>query len=129
MHTRTNPKGRIPDALKLIKEHLRDPDLSPSRVAGESGLELRELPERDSCCGFGGTFCVKYPDISQRLVDDKVDAVQASGADTLLAADLGCLLNIAGRLRRRGVPVHVFHIAEVLADMASGPGIGGDGAA
>jgi len=95
-------------------------------LAGVSDLELCELPERDSCCGFGGTFCVKYPDISQRMVDDKVDAVRASGADTLLAGDLGCLLNIAGRLRRRGLAVRVFHIAEVLAGMARGAGIGGD---
>jgi len=99
----------------------------PRRLLAQvSDLELCELPERDSCCGFGGTFCVKYPDISQRMVDDKVDAVKASGADTLLAGDLGCLLNIAGRLRRRGLAVRVFHVAEVLAGMAQGPGIGGD---
>lgn len=99
----------------------------PRRLLAQvSDLELCELPERDSCCGFGGTFCVKYPDISQRMVDDKVDALQASGADTLLAGDLGCLLNIAGRLRRRGLAVRVFHVAEVLAGMAEGPGIGGD---
>jgi len=94
-------------------------------LAAVSDLELCELPERDNCCGFGGTFCVKYPDISRRMVDDKVDAVQATGADTLLAGDLGCLLNIAGRLRRRGLAVRVFHVAEVLAGMAEGPGIGG----
>jgi L-lactate dehydrogenase complex protein LldE len=94
-------------------------------LEGVTGLELCELPDAQTCCGFGGTFCVKYPDISGRMVDDKVDAVQASGADTLLAGDLGCLLNIAGRLRRRGLQVRVFHIAEVLAGMAAGPGIGG----
>jgi L-lactate dehydrogenase complex protein LldE len=88
-------------------------------------LELCELPERDNCCGFGGTFCVKYPEISRRMVDDKLDALEASGADTLLAGDLGCLLHIAGRARRRGLGVRVFHTAEVLAGMADGPGIGG----
>jgi len=81
------------------------------------GLTLKELAEPDVCCGFGGTFCVKYPDISTRMVADKVRDVTATGADTLLAGDLGCLLNIAGRLRREGSPVHVRHVAEVLAGM------------
>lgn len=99
----------------------------PRRLLAQvSDLELCELADRDSCCGFGGTFCVKYPDISRRMVDDKVDALQASGADTLIAGDLGCLLNIAGRLRRRALAVRVFHVAEVLAGTAQGPGIGGD---
>jgi len=88
------------------------------------GLELVELADTASCCGFGGTFCVKLADISRRMVDDKVDAIEATGADTLLGGDLGCLLNIAGRLSRRGSAVRVFHIAEVLAGMADGAGIG-----
>ena len=83
-----------------------------------AGLQLVELEDSDVCCGFGGTFCVKYPDISTRMVSDKAACVAASGADTLLAGDLGCLLNMAGRLSREGRPVHVRHVAEVLADMA-----------
>lgn len=79
------------------------------------GLELRELATPEVCCGFGGTFCVKYPDISTRMVGDKVRDIVATGADTVLAGELGCLLNIAGRLRREGSPVHVRHVAEVLA--------------
>ncbi len=86
-------------------------------LASVRGLTLKELAEPDVCCGFGGTFCVKYPDISTRMVADKVRDVTATGADTLLAGDLGCLLNIAGRLRREGSPVHVRHVAEVLAGM------------
>jgi L-lactate dehydrogenase complex protein LldE len=78
---------------------------------------LRELAEPDVCCGFGGTFCVKYPDISTRMVSDKAADVIATGADTLLAGDLGCLLNMAGRLSRLGSSVQVRHVAEVLADM------------
>jgi L-lactate dehydrogenase complex protein LldE len=89
-----------------------------------AGLSLSELPHTEICCGFGGTFCVKYPDISARMVADKTAAVAASGADTLLSGDMGCLLNIAGRLRREGSPVRVYHVAEVLAGMADGPGIG-----
>ncbi|WP_137179009.1 (Fe-S)-binding protein [Roseomonas sp. AR75] len=90
----------------------------PRKLLGTvEGLALKELPDRDICCGFGGTFCVKYPDISVRMVSDKVRNVQGTGADTLLAGDLGCLLNMAGRLKREGAPVQVRHVAEVLADM------------
>ncbi len=86
-------------------------------LAGVAGLELKEMAEAEVCCGFGGTFCVKYPEISTRMVSDKVANVAATGADTLLAGDLGCLLNMAGRLSREGSGVRVRHIAEVLANM------------
>src|SRR5919112_1543064 len=66
------------------------------------GLRLAELPGAEVCCGFGGTFCIKYPAISDRMVTDKADDVAATGADTLLAGDLGCLLNMAGKLHRQG---------------------------
>ena len=82
-----------------------------------AGLELREMAEPEVCCGFGGTFCVKYPEISTRMVSDKAADVTATGADMLLAGDLGCLLNMAGRLSREGSPVAVRHVAEVLAGM------------
>ena len=81
------------------------------------GLTVKELAEPEVCCGFGGTFCVKYPDISTRMVTDKVADIRATGADTLLAGDMGCLLNMAGRLKREGSPVQVRHVAEVLAGM------------
>ena len=87
------------------------------------GLSLAELDERDVCCGFGGTFSVKYPEISIRLVSNKVSDLAKTSADVLLGGDLGCLLNIAGRLRREGSATKVFHIAEILAGMADGPGI------
>jgi L-lactate dehydrogenase complex protein LldE len=86
-----------------------------SRVAG---LTLKELPGAETCCGFGGTFCIKYPEISERMVSQKVADIAATGADTLLAGDLGCLLNMAGRLTRLGSPIAVRHVAEVLAGMA-----------
>ncbi len=89
------------------------------------GLELTEMCDADVCCGFGGTFCVKYPEISSRMADEKTANIEASGADTLLGGDLGCLLHMAGRLKRQGSPVKVFHTAEVLAGMATGEGIGG----
>jgi L-lactate dehydrogenase complex protein LldE len=88
------------------------------------GLEIREMRDPDVCCGFGGTFCVKYGEISDRIVTKKTDAIVETGATTLLAGDLGCLLNMAGKLKRRGAPVEVRHVAEVLAGLATGPAIG-----
>jgi L-lactate dehydrogenase complex protein LldE len=93
-------------------------------LAGVEGLSLAELPDADVCCGFGGTFCVKYPDISNAIVGKKADAVAATGADTLLAGDLGCLMNMAGKLQRSGRRIAVRHVAEVLAGMADAPAIG-----
>ena len=88
------------------------------------GLELIELPGAEVCCGFGGTFCVKYPEISTRMVDDKASDIAATGAELVLASDLGCLMNIAGRLSRRGSPVAVRHVAEILAGDPGEPPIG-----
>lgn len=93
-------------------------------LASVRGLALKELPGAEICCGFGGTFCVKYPDISERMAADKADDVTATGADTLLAGDLGCLMNMAGKLKRQGSPVRVRHVAEVLAGITDTPPIG-----
>lgn len=79
------------------------------------GLRLKEMSDANVCCGFGGTFCVKYPDISNDMVGKKTGNIARSGADVLLAGDLGCLLNMAGKLKREGVEIEVRHIAEVLA--------------
>ena len=92
-------------------------------LASVAGLNLVEMNEAEVCCGFGGTFCVKYPDISNQMVGEKANFVLESGADTLLAGDLGCLLNIAGKLSRRGADVRVRHVAEVLAGTTDGPAI------
>ncbi len=82
-----------------------------------AGLELTELPGAEVCCGFGGTFSVKYPDISDKIVEEKADDIAATGAAAVLAGDLGCLLNIAGKLCRQGRRIEVRHVAEVLAGM------------
>ncbi len=79
------------------------------------GLEIRELEDSDVCCGFGGTFSVKYPDISNAMVSQKAAKVAETGAPLLLGNDLGCLMNIAGKLSRDGKPVYARHIAEILA--------------
>jgi L-lactate dehydrogenase complex protein LldE len=89
-----------------------------------AGLKLIELKDADVCCGFGGTFCVKYPDISNAIVERKATAIADSGAGTLLAGDLGCLMNMAGKLQREGKAVKTRHVAEVLAGMADEPAIG-----
>ncbi len=89
-----------------------------SLLAAVDGLELKPLQGNDVCCGFGGTFCVKYPDISNAVVGEKARAVEATGAELLLGGDLGCLMNIAGKLSRGGSKVRVMHAAEVLAGMA-----------
>jgi L-lactate dehydrogenase complex protein LldE len=91
------------------------------------GLELVEMRDTEVCCGFGGTFCVKYPAISDHMVGDKVQAAAATGAELLLAGDLGCLLNIAGKMKRQGLPIEVRHVAEVLAGMTAEPAIGEPG--
>lgn len=91
-----------------------------------AGLRMTPLRDNDACCGFGGTFCVKYPDISNAIVAEKTERIAETGADTLLAGDLGCLMNMAGKLSREGRPVRAFHTVEVLAGMATGSGVCGD---
>jgi L-lactate dehydrogenase complex protein LldE len=88
------------------------------------GLELVEMIDSDVCCGFGGTFAVKFSEISNAIVEKKADRIEESGAPVLLAGDLGCLMNMAGKLTRRGSRVEVRHIAEVLAGMTQDPAIG-----
>jgi L-lactate dehydrogenase complex protein LldE len=96
----------------------------PRKLLGSvQGLTINEMHDADVCCGFGGTFCVKYPDISNTIVTKKAEHIAASGAHTLLAGDLGCLMNMAGRLQRLGKPVQARHVAEVLAGMNE-PAIG-----
>jgi L-lactate dehydrogenase complex protein LldE len=93
-------------------------------LASVEGLELAEMAEARICCGFGGTFCVKYPDISNDMLEKKAASIAQSGAEVLLAGDLGCLMNMAGKLKRLNSPVESRHVAEVLAGLTDGPAIG-----
>ncbi len=93
-------------------------------LATVAGLEVAEMGEAKICCGFGGTFCVKYPDISDDMLEKKAASIAASGAEVVLAGDLGCLMNMAGKLKRLNSKVESRHVAEVLAGMALGPAIG-----
>ncbi|AWB45521.1 Fe-S oxidoreductase [Paenibacillus sp. CAA11] len=79
-----------------------------------SGLELKPLKSSDNCCGFGGTFSVKMPGISEQMVDEKCNCITDTEADILISADMGCLMNIGGRLSRKEKTIKVMHIAEVL---------------
>ena len=86
---------------------------------------FKPLKDAETCCGFGGTFCVKYADISNEMVSKKTDCIKQSKADTLAAGDLGCLMNMAGKLEREGSDIKCYHVAEILADMTDGvPAIG-----
>lgn len=117
---------------KLVTYHdscsgLRELDIrnQPRRLLAKvKGLEMAEMKDAEVCCGFGGTFCVKYPEISNDMVHKKAANVVASGAEVLLAGDLGCLMNMAGKLTREGSDIEVRHVAEVLAGETDGPSIG-----
>ena len=97
----------------------------PRRLLGSiPGLELREMAESDVCCGFGGTFCVKYPEISDVMVGDKTRAIAETGAALVLAGDLGCLMNMAGKASREGRAFRARHVVEVLVGDLGTPAIG-----
>ena len=96
----------------------------PRNLLSKGGVQINELQGTEVCCGFGGTFCAKMPEISEKMVTDKLDAALATGADMLLGGDLGCLLNISGRASRLGKTLEIRHIAEVLAGDLQEPAIG-----
>jgi L-lactate dehydrogenase complex protein LldE len=87
-------------------------------LASVEGLAVRDIPDGDVCCGFGGLFSIKYPEVSARMADDKIAHAKSTGAQTIIGGDFGCLLHLAGRLSRRGETLQVRHAAEVLAGMA-----------
>lgn len=89
----------------------------PRQLLRAMGVDVVEMDDAEICCGFGGTFCVKYPEISVRMASDKARASLATGAETVLAGDLGCLLNLAGHFTREGHSIKTRHVAEVLAGM------------
>jgi L-lactate dehydrogenase complex protein LldE len=87
----------------------------PRELLGEvEALELLEWENEELCCGFGGTFAVKMPDVSTAMADEKIKALDKSGADTLVSGDSSCLMHLAGRLRRTGHDTRVLHLAQIL---------------
>lgn len=89
-------------------------DAPETLLRNVSGLNITPLPNSHDCCGFGGTFSVKMVSISEQMVDEKVKHIQDTDAELLIGADCGCLMNIGGRINRKGIPIKVMHIAEVL---------------
>ncbi len=84
-------------------------------ISHVSGIQMIEMKDSEKCCGFGGTFSVKYPDISTAILEEKVDNIIATGADAVVGCDISCLMNIQGMLTRRNSPVKALHIAQILA--------------
>ena len=97
-----------------LKRGLGIADQPRTLLANTEGLRLIEMKDSDACCGFGGTFSVNYPEISTAMVDAKIDAILATGAEVVTGCDVSCLMNIQGRMSRRGERVRVMHIAEIL---------------
>jgi L-lactate dehydrogenase complex protein LldE len=100
---------------------LRDLNIKtePRRLISKvRGAEFVELENADSCCGFGGTFSVKYPEISVAILDQKIEAIERAKVDAVVSGDASCLMQIGGRLSRKGSKVRVMHIAELLSSKA-----------
>ncbi|HEY0105180.1 MAG TPA: (Fe-S)-binding protein [Rhizomicrobium sp.] len=93
-------------------------------LSSVEGLTIDELTDGQVCCGFGGLFSVKYPEISERMADDKIADACATGARAMLGGDLGCLLHLKGRMQRAGKSLEVRHVAEVLAGMGAQKALG-----
>ncbi len=95
-------------------------DVQPKLLLGSiEGLEMREMEQPEVCCGFGGTFAVKFPELSTAMLNDKLDNAAATGADMLVASDATCLMHMEGGIRRRGDSIQPVHIAQLL-DRATG---------
>jgi L-lactate dehydrogenase complex protein LldE len=106
------------DSCHLLRE-LGVKDEPRRLIEAVRGIEFREMEMHDACCGFGGTFSIKFPRVSVSMLDEKIDCIISSGADTVVSSDMGCLMNIGGALSRRKIPVRVMHIAELLAHTGS----------
>ena len=110
------PTGRsvtYHDSCHMLRElHLHEPPRQLLRAVAE----LHELPRGERCCGFGGAFSVRYPDVSTAMADDKLASVSVSGVETVVSADPGCIMQIEGRAQRTGAPVAVMHLASLLAE-------------
>jgi L-lactate dehydrogenase complex protein LldE len=101
------------DSCHMLRElHLHE----PPRLLLRAVADLRELPRGDRCCGFGGTFSVRYPDVATAMADDKLASAAASGSETVVSADPGCIMHIEGRAARTGAAVRVVHLATILAE-------------
>jgi L-lactate dehydrogenase complex protein LldE len=102
------------DSCHLLRE--LGVESEPRKLLGAvRGLELVEMQDHRLCCGFGGTFAVKFPEVSVAMAEDKLRAASDSGAEIIVANDSGCLMHLAGVIHRRGLPLQTMHLAELLA--------------
>ncbi|MEM7008795.1 MAG: (Fe-S)-binding protein [Thermodesulfobacteriota bacterium] len=101
------------DSCHLLRE-LRVENAPRELIKKVEGIDFKEMDMHDACCGFGGTFSIKFPKVSVSMLDEKIDCILNSGADTVVSADMGCLMNIGGALSRRNLPIKVMHLAELL---------------
>ena len=109
-----------PSCHLLREMGVRDQPLS---ILGRiQDLRVEELPNAETCCGFGGSFAVKFPHISESMLSDKINNVVATGADTVVSCDMGCLMNVEGALARQGSSLQVRHLAEILDQAQLSPG-------
>jgi len=102
------------DSCHLLRE-LKIHEQPRKLIRSVKEIDFRELPDSDRCCGFGGTFSVKFPDVSSAIGEDKVNSIRESEAQYVVASDVSCLMHLNGLLRRRQVPVQTMHLAELLA--------------
>ncbi len=109
-----NGKVTYHDSCHLLRE-LRVKDEPRRLINCVKGIDFVEMRDSDACCGFGGTFSIKYPDVSVSILDEKIENITSTGADTVISADMGCLMQIGGALRKRNIPIKTMHLAELLA--------------
>ena len=102
------------DSCHLLRE-LRIRDEPRKLIKSVKGIDFVEMNMHDACCGFGGTFSIKFPGVSISMLEEKINSIVESGADTVVSTDMGCLMHIGGAISRRKIPVKVMHIAELLA--------------
>ncbi len=112
--SRYEARATYHDSCHLLRE-LKTHDAPRRLLRRVAGLELVELESSDICCGFGGLFSVKFPDLSTAIMNDKIEKIARSGAEVVVSCDMGCLMHLAGGIGRRGLPVKTLHLAEVLA--------------
>ncbi|MGB2692822.1 MAG: (Fe-S)-binding protein [Thermodesulfobacteriota bacterium] len=109
-----NGKVTYHASCHLLRE-LRVKDGPRELINSVKGVEFKEMEMHDACCGFGGTFSIKFPNVSVSMLDEKIECIVKSGADTVVSADMGCLMNIEGALSRKKIPIKVMHLAQLLA--------------
>jgi len=110
--------GRVTyhDSCHALRE-LRVQNEPRKLIKSVKGVDFVEMKFPDTCCGFGGTFSVKFPDVSVSILDEKIESIIESGADTVVSTDMGCLMQIGGAINRKKLPVKTIHIAELLASV------------